>query len=529
MKKMISRVLSKSMTTMTTPILNLPKRVLLRGFEKDQQAETINWLRSHGVESVNLTSLAEWIVVGPEACPDLVRKSQVNGLRVMGWEGFRAAILASHAGAEDAGGGDLLAGLAETSARIGAVLETPPRVPIETGEGTLRVLDLELPLASCPPQHRWRVPDASQFVHLCLDKPFLETLRAVALGVLHRMPVALQGETASSKTSAVLYLANLLGQPVVRLNLNGHTDAGELVGRYVPCDSENLLEWDSISHSTPWLSSSSKRILSDAKAAGRSLDELERLAILGREKLPIRSWRFQEGYLPQAMRHGWWVLLDEVNLAETQVLERLNSALENPPTLVLSEGAGTVFGPGGDVPVHSEFRILCTMNPPDYCGRATLSRAFSDRWGVWSQVSSPGERELEQMLRRLVFGEHPRVSLFGVSYRSPGVAPVYPELQAVADMDGLLQRIAMFHHGICRAAGAGGTTPSIGRLSRERYSFSRRVLLNLMHTVSERIRSGCAAEAALFSEAIQMLYVARIREEADRRAVCNILRAGGLL
>jgi midasin (ATPase involved in ribosome maturation) len=76
-----------------------------------------------------------------------------------------------------------------------------------------------------------------------MDRPFLETLRAVALGVLYGMPVALEGDTAASKTSAVLYLAHLLGQPVVRLNLNGHTDASELVGRYVPADSTDLIDW----------------------------------------------------------------------------------------------------------------------------------------------------------------------------------------------------------------------------------------------------------------------------------------------
>ena len=42
-------------------------------------------------------------------------------------------------------------------------------------------------------------------------------------------------------------------------------------------------------------------------------------------------WRWQDGLVVQAMKHGWWVLLDEVNLAEPQILERLNSVLERDP------------------------------------------------------------------------------------------------------------------------------------------------------------------------------------------------------
>ena len=43
------------------------------------------------------------------------------------------------------------------------------------------------------------------------------------------------------------------------------------------------------------------------------------------------------------------------------------------------------------------------------------------------------------------------------------------------------------------------------------------------------MRYGAAAEESLIPEAIQALYLGRIREEADRRAVNNILRAGGLI
>ena len=54
------------------------------------------------------------------------------------------------------------------------------------------------------------------------------------------------------------------------------------------------------------------------------------------ERQAAAPWRFREGLIPEAMRRGHWVVLDELNLAEPQVLERLNPVLEQPPTLVLS-------------------------------------------------------------------------------------------------------------------------------------------------------------------------------------------------
>jgi MoxR-like ATPase len=446
----------------------------------------------------------------------------------MSWDELRATLLAAKAAAPAS---------FESAEPTGApghnveefAFESIATPPIEKTDTHLRVLDLLLPLTSADAAHHARIPKAEQFVHLCLDRPFLETLRAVALGVLYGMPVALEGETAASKTSAVLYLAHLLDQPVVRLNLSGHTDAGELVGRYVPVDGAAMLDWSELSPETPWLRSDSRKILARAQTDNRALSEAERLAILGREQLPVNGWRFQEGYLPQAMRHGWWILLDEINLGETQVLERLNCALENPPGLVLTEGAGTVFGQSGDVPVHSGFRMLATMNPADYAGRAILSQAFADRWGVWHQSAGPGEREIEQMLRTLVFGEHPRVVIGGRAYRAEATRPLYPDLQAIPEITGVLQRLAVFHYGIFKAAGGGGAAPTIGRLNKERYSFSRRILLNLLHFIAERIRAGAPADEALVSDAIGVLYLARVRDDADRRAVRNILRAGGLL
>jgi midasin len=46
---------------------------------------------------------------------------------------------------------------------------------------------------------------------------------------------------------------------------------------------------------------------------------------------------FQEGILVQALRHGYWIVLDELNLASTDVLEALNRLLDEHRELLLPE------------------------------------------------------------------------------------------------------------------------------------------------------------------------------------------------
>jgi hypothetical protein len=77
-------------------------------------------------------------------------------------------------------------------------------------------------------------PNPTSFVHFTLDRLTAATIEHIATAVLLREPCLLEGETSTSKTSSILYLASLLGQPVVRINLNGQSDTGELVGRFVP-------------------------------------------------------------------------------------------------------------------------------------------------------------------------------------------------------------------------------------------------------------------------------------------------------
>jgi MoxR-like ATPase len=407
---------------------------------------------------------------------------------------------------------------------------------VEVHEEHVRLCDI---VARRRPRRGPLTPTLDRFEHYTLDRPTLEMLRFLARGVSLRHPCLLEGETASSKTSAILYLAAITNHEVVRINLNGQTDTSELVGRYVPNEEDVRLPVEELLLHLELLEEESRMILERARDAGRPLSKVETQQIAANERIRAPAWRFQEGLIPQAMRKGWWVILDEVNLAEPPVLERLNSVLEREPTLVLTEGPGTRFGPGGEVPVHPDFRIFATMNPAEYQGRSVLSPAYKDRWVATWQSDSPGELEYRQMLERVVFGRHPDVEVSGMRYAgSRGLDAPYAELGSVPGLPGFLSKLAALHAALVRmATPAEGKAASLGASRRERYVFSRRALQAVLDglasvelvnpTTGDPIRFAEAPEVVA-SDAIERAYLDRIRGDDDRGRVVQVLRSLGL-
>lgn len=376
---------------------------------------------------------------------------------------------------------------------------------------------------------RQLVPRPELFAHYCLDARTAETLIHLAESVLLREPCLLEGETSVSKTSIVLYMAMLLDQPVVRLNLNGQTDTGELVGRYVPQDVASALPVDTaeLFAAQELLESESRMILARAATEGRILNRVEIQQIMANERMTVHPWRWQDGLIVTALKRGWWVVLDELNLAEPQILERLNPVLESYPSLVLSEHDNSVIGPGG-IPVHPEFRIFSTMNPAEYAGRSSLSPAYRDRWRAYRFVTAPGEAEYLSMLRYLVYGDQPDITVAGA--RWTGVSVDAP-MAALADLDGIdefLRAVARFHAALEEAVGrrSGARSGQLGARRRDRYVFTRRGLLAVM----EYLASGLATENAVrtMRKALARYYLGRVQPGADQRIVARLLDAAGI-
>ena len=148
-----------------------------------------------------------------------------------------------------------------------------------------------------------------------------DLVRIVSIG---KMPILLQGDTSVGKTSLITYLAKASGHPCVRINNHEHTDLQEYIGSYV------------------------------ADATGKLI--------------------FQEGVLVQAMRDGHWIILDELNLAPSDVLEALNRVLDDNRELFIPETQETVKA-------SDNFMLFATQNPPGlYGGRKVMSRAFRNRF-----------------------------------------------------------------------------------------------------------------------------------------------------
>ena len=203
----------------------------------------------------------------------------------------------------------------------------------------------------------------------------VKNLKQIALSVLLDDPVLLIGETGVGKTALVRYLANLTRHNFRRFNLSGQTDKLEFIGGYKP-DSSGVFKW-------------------------------------------------KDGILVQALVYGHWLALDELNLAESQVLERLNSLLDDDRSMVLAEHVGEHFVPkaiyeerkkeGAEeffdedrqvnylidkegrriYSIHPEFRLFATMNPAEYAGRKILSPALMNRFRVkWIDDLTMVEKKL---------------------------------------------------------------------------------------------------------------------------------------
>ncbi|KAM6185923.1 midasin [Rhynchocyon petersi] len=167
-----------------------------------------------------------------------------------------------------------------------------------------------------------------------------DIVRVVSAGTY---PVLIQGETSVGKTSLIRWLAAATGNHCVRINNHEHTDIQEYIGCYTSDASGKLV--------------------------------------------------FKEGVLIDAMRKGYWIILDELNLAPTDVLEALNRLLDDNRELLITETQEVVKA-------HPRFMLFATQNPPGlYGGRKVLSRAFRNRF-VELHFDELPSSELETILHK---------------------------------------------------------------------------------------------------------------------------------
>ena len=87
------------------------------------------------------------------------------------------------------------------------------------------------------------------------------------------------------------------------------------------------------------------------------------------------AFTFVEGSLVRALREGQWILLDEMNLAAAETLERVAAVLEEGGSIALTER-----GEVDVVPRHPNFRLFGAMNPPTDFGKKELPAGIRSRF-----------------------------------------------------------------------------------------------------------------------------------------------------
>lgn len=188
-----------------------------------------------------------------------------------------------------------------------------------------------------------------------VDETVMALWEDLAIGIQDNEPVYIGGPTGCGKTKGVQVLASALRQPVRRIQLNRDFRVAEFVGQ-------------------------------------RTLEESD-------SGKTITGWK--DGVLTEAMRNGWWLLLDEVDQAHPDVLMKLQGVLEGTP-LILTENFGEVVHP------HEYFRIIATANTFGrgdetglYAGAKIMNEATMDRFGVVIDANYPNEKTEVKILTKV--------------------------------------------------------------------------------------------------------------------------------
>ena len=170
---------------------------------------------------------------------------------------------------------------------------------------------------------------------LCMTDTAIENINMILQIIDDPIPILIEGSTGIGKSAAVIEAAKMSGNKLIRFNMSSHITIDDLLGK-------------------PMLQSDSNN----------------------QDKF---SFHFRPFSI--AFKEGYWLLLDELNLAQDIVLQSIESAIDTNVLQIFDPTSST----NSQILIHKhpKFRLLATQNPNTgfYKGkRENLSASFLDRF-----------------------------------------------------------------------------------------------------------------------------------------------------
>lgn len=180
-------------------------------------------------------------------------------------------------------------------------------------------------------------------------------LESLATTLEHGWLAILVGGARTGKSTFVRGLAQAAGRPLRAIALSPQSDALDLLGGF-------------------------EQAMTDAEADAASKK---------------RTFEWADGPLLRAMRDGDWLLVENANLCNAAVLDRLNSLFEPGGRIVLNE-RGQVNGAIPIVAPHADFRLIMAIDPRyGELSRAMRNRGVEISLDAWSSEVATIRLDLE--------------------------------------------------------------------------------------------------------------------------------------
>jgi cobaltochelatase CobS len=160
-----------------------------------------------------------------------------------------------------------------------------------------------------------------------------EALKAIEIASDNNLSMLLIGETGTGKTTMIKSVADELGKTCLRFSINGETTVDEFVGRWTLKGGNTV---------------------------------------------------YQDGILIEAMRKGWWIVVDELNSALPEILFTLHPLLDDDKYIILTNKDNEKVVP------HKDFRFFASINPSgEYAGTKDMNKAFMSRFQMVLNIEYP--------------------------------------------------------------------------------------------------------------------------------------------